>query len=140
MELECDKDQGKKPTVLCLRKDAYLNTNFRTAAWTGTHLQLTLMNIPASGEIGLERHDDLDQLLYIESGCARVYMGETKECVKCVSAVGSGSAVIIPAGTWHNLINVQNAPVKLFSVYAPPQHPFCTVHKSKLDSDLAEED
>lgn len=140
MELECNKDQGKKPTVLCLRKDTYLNTNFRTAVWTGTHLQITLMNIPVGGEIGLERHDDLDQMLYIESGCARVYMGNTKENVACLGTVGSGNAVVIPAQTWHNLINTQSTPVKLFSVYAPPQHPFCTVHKTKLDSDLAEHD
>ncbi len=140
MELECNKDQGKKPTVLCLRKDTYINTNFRTAVWTGTHLQITLMNIPVGGEIGLERHDDLDQMLYIENGCARVYMGETKESVKYLGTVGSGNAVVIPAQTWHNLINTQSTPVKLFSVYAPPQHPFCTVHKTKLDSDLAEHD
>ena len=144
MELECDKkcdkDRGKKPAVLCLRQETCENKNFRTAIWTGTHLQITLMRIPIGGEIGLERHDDLDQILYIESGVARVYMGNTKESVKCFGTVGSGNAVVIPAQTWHNVINAQNMPVKLFSVYAPPQHPFCTVHKTKLDSDLAEHD
>ena len=140
MELECDSDQGKKPTVLCLRKETYQNSNFRTAIWTGEHLQITLMNIPAGGEIGLERHDHLDQMLYIESGCASVYMGKTKESVAYLDTVRSGSAVVIPTGTWHNLINAQNTTVKLFSVYAPPQHPFCTVHKTKFDSDLAERD
>lgn len=144
MELECDKkcekDRGKKPTVLCLRRETNENKNFRTAIWTGTHLQITLMNIPIGGEIGLERHDNLDQILYIESGAAWVYMGNTKESVKRFGLVGSGNAVVIPAQTWHNVINAQHMPVKLFSVYAPPQHPFCTVHKTKLDSDLAEHD
>ena len=140
MELECDKDCGNKPTVLCLRRETYNNVNFRTAIWTGERLQITLMSIPVGGEIGLERHDNLEQLLYIESGCARVYMGKTKQSVQCLGTVGSGDAVVIPAEAWHNVINTQNTPVKLFSVYAPPQHPFCTVHKTKLDSDLAEHD
>ena len=136
MEFECNQDRGKQPSVFCLRKETCQNTNFRTAVWTGEHLQITLMCIPAGGEIGLERHEDLDQMLYIESGFAKIYMGRTKESVTCVSTVSSGNAVVIPACTWHNLVNAQNVPVKLFSVYAPPQHPFCTVHKTKLDSDL----
>ncbi|MBQ7368966.1 MAG: cupin domain-containing protein [Clostridia bacterium] len=138
MELECERDRGKQPTVLCLRKETCQNKDFRATVWTGEHLQLTVMSIPVGGEIGLERHDELDQLLYIESGFAKIYLGKTKESLSCLGTGASGNAVLIPACTWHNLVNAQNIPVKLFSVYAPPQHPFCTVHKTKQEADLAE--
>ncbi len=138
MELECEKDRGKIPTVVCLRKETCKNTDFRATVWTGEQLQITVMSIPVGDEIGLERHDGLDQLLYIESGFAKIYMGKTKESVACLGTVSSGNAVLIPACTWHNLVNAQTMPVKLFSVYAPPQHPFCTVHKTKQEADLDE--
>ena len=138
MEFECEKDRGKQPSVINLRKETCQNTTVRTSVWTGEHLQITVMSIPVGGEIGLERHEELDQLLYIESGFAKIYMGKTKETIRCLGMVSSGTAVLIPACTWHNLVNVQNIPVKMFSVYAPPQHPFCTVHKTKADTDHAE--
>ena len=138
-ETECKKDLGAKPSVINIHKETQCNKNFRTAIWTGEHLQLTVMSIPVGGEIGLEMHDNLDQFIRIESGCANVYMGNTKQNVKFIEKVNSDYAIIIPAGTWHNVINACSCPLKVYSVYAPPQHPFGTIHKTKLDADLADD-
>jgi mannose-6-phosphate isomerase-like protein (cupin superfamily) len=135
---ETPTDLGAKPQLLNIRHLVEKNTNFRTSIWTGENLQVTLMCIPVGGEIGLEYHDDVDQLLQIESGFARVFMGKTKQTVNCYGTADNQSLIIIPQKTWHNVINVGRTPLKLYSTYAPPQHPFGTVHKTKLDSDLEE--
>ena len=136
--MEESQDLGAKPCLINIRKETECNKNFRTVIWTGKHLQVTVMSIPVGGEIGLERHDDVDQFINVESGCANVYMGACKEEVKLVGKVNANCAVVIPAGTWHNILNACSCPLKVYSVYAPPQHPLGTIHKSKLDSDLAE--
>jgi len=114
------------------------NSFFRKALWTGTYLQLTLMCIPPGGEIGLEIHPNLDQFLRLEQGEGKVLMGRTCNCLDYQRKVSDDSAVIIPAGTWHNLVNTGNQPIKLYSIYAPPQHPAGTIHCTKADSDAAE--
>ena len=116
----------------------YAITILEKAIWTGEYLQVTVMSIPAGGEIGLEMHDDLEQFIKVERGCADVYMGDTKQTVKFMGKVNADYAILIPAGVWHNVINACSCPLKVYSVYAPPKHPFGTVHKTKLDSDLAE--
>ena len=68
-----------------------------------------------------------------------VYMGKTKQEIKFLGDAGSECAILIPAGTWHNVLNNQNVPLKLYSIYAPPHHPIGTIHKTKFDSDLAED-
>ena len=138
-EKEHNKDSGAKAGVIDIRKETLCNTNFRTAIWTGEHLQVTVMSIPVGGEIGLERHDHVDQLIKVESGCAYVYMGNTKQNVKLMGKANSNCAILIPAGTWHNVINACSCPLKVYSIYAPPQHPLGRVHETKLDSDLSEE-
>ena len=132
------KDLGNKPAVIDIHSETLCNNNFRASIWTGKHLQVTVMSIPVGGEIGLEFHNDLDQFIRIESGCAAVYMGKTKQNVKLVGRINSNYAIVIPAGTWHNVINSCSCPLKVYSVYAPPQHPLGTIHKTKLDSDLSE--
>lgn len=138
-ELKDTKDLGAKPSVINLRNEAISNDNFRTSIWTGEYLQVTVMSIPVGGEIGLEMHDNLEQFIKLESGCANVYMGNTKQEVKFVGKLNSNYAIVVPSGTWHNIINACSCPLKVYSVYAPPNHPFGTVHKSKLDSDLSED-
>ena len=133
------KDLGAKPSLINISKETACNENFRTAIWTGNYLQITVMSIPVGGEIGLEKHDDLDQIIKIESGCANVYMGDTKKNVKFMGKVNANYAIIIPAGTWHNVINACSCPLKVYSVYAPPNHPFGTIHETKLDADLSED-
>ena len=130
------QDLGKNPEIINIRQKTLCNENFRTAIWTGDHLQITVMSIPVGGEIGLEMHPDVEQVIKIESGCASVYMGKCKQDVKFVGKVNANYLVVIPAGTWHNIINTCSCPLKLFSVYAPKNHPFGTVHKTKLDADL----
>ena len=138
-EPENHQDLSPKPTLIKIHSEVLRNNHFRTAIWTGEYLQVTVMSIPVGGEIGIEMHDDLDQMIKIESGCASVFMGNCKQHIKSVGKVNANYAILIPAGTWHNVINASAQPLKLFSIYAPPQHPFGTVHETKFDSDLSEE-
>jgi len=124
------KDYGAEPTVLDIDAHALSNDNFRLALWTGTKLQVTLMSIPVGGEIGLEQHSETDQFLRIEDGQGKVMMGDTKESLTFIRKAGKDFAIIIPAGKWHNLINTGDKPLKLYSIYAPIEHPHGTVHKT----------
>lgn len=125
------KDYGPDPFVVNIDNAVKQNTNFRTVLWTGNHLQLTLMSIKVGEEIGLEMHSNLDQFIRIEEGCGLVKIGSNKDNLNYQKNVNSNYAIIIPAGTWHNLINIGNRPLKLYSIYAPPQHPFGTIHQTK---------
>lgn len=125
------KDYGPNPFVVDIEEAAKQNNNFRLAQWTGNHLQLTLMSINGGEDIGLEMHPDVDQFIHIEEGQGLVKMGDRKDRLDFQANVRDDFAFIIPAGKWHNLINTGNKPLKLYSIYAPPQHPFGTVHKTK---------
>ncbi len=129
------RDYGCEPFVFNINHATSRNRNFRTALWTGCDMQLTLMSIPVCGDIGVEMHPDVDQFIRVERGRARVYMGSCRNNMQEKACVDSGYAIIIPAGTWHNIVNVGNCPLKLYSLYAPPQHPFGTVHKTKSDAE-----
>ena len=131
-------DYGPNPLIVNIRCLAQQNPYFRSALWTGGNMQITLMCIPPRGEIGLEMHPDVDQLLRVEAGCGLVKMGDGPETLGYRQAVDAGYGIVIPAGTWHNLVNTGCDPLKLVSVYAPPQHPFGTVHKTKADADAWE--
>ena len=134
MNMPCrghETDYGPEPYAADISKAALHNGNYRTVLWTGNHLQLTLMSIPAGGDIGLEMHPDLDQLLYIEEGRGLVRMGREKDSLSFRQPAYKGYAVFVPSGTWHNLINTGGRPLKLFSVYAPPNHPRGAVHQTK---------
>ncbi len=131
-------DYGPEPFIVNIDQCAKSNPNYRTALWTGQHLQLTLMSIRVGGDIGLEMHSNLDQLIRVESGCGLVKMGSCKENLDIQGKVDENYAIVIPAGTWHNLINIGNGPLKVYSIYAPPQHPFGTVHETKEIAQEAE--
>ena len=124
-------DYGPNPFTIDINKAAMNNDTFRTALWTGNHLQLTLMSIQAGDEIGLEIHPDDDQILYIESGQGVVQMGNQRDCLYFQQPIFTNSAIFIPAGIWHNVINTGELPLKLFSIYAPPHHPWGTIHQTK---------
>ena len=128
------RDYGVAPLVVNIDEVSNANQNFRTALWTGMHLQVTLMSIPAGGDIGAEVHPDVDQFIRIESGCGLALTGCSSTNLNRRRKIDCHSAVIIPAGTWHNIVNTGNRPLKLYSVYAPPQHPFGTVHRTKTDA------
>lgn len=131
------RDYGCEPFVFNIRHATSMNENFRTTLWTGRHLQLTLMSIPVCGDIGVEMHSDVDQFIRIESGHAKVFMGSCPGALREVGCVDGNDAILIPAGTWHNIVNVGSRPIKLYSLYAPPQHPFGTIHETKADAERA---
>lgn len=128
-------DYGPQPFVTNIDKATRQNINYRTALWTGEHLQLTLMCIPVCGEIGLEVHPDTDQFLRIESGRGMVLMGSSKDKLNYQQPVWDGYAVFVPAGTWHNVINTGSCPLKIYTIYAPPHHPHGTVQETKAVAD-----
>ncbi|OCA90472.1 hypothetical protein A8F94_00855 [Bacillus sp. FJAT-27225] len=133
------KDYGPSPFVININEAARQNNTFRTALWTGTHLQVTLMSIKVGEDIGLEIHPNLDQFLRVEQGQGVVRMGRSQNNLNFVRNVEDDSAIFIPAGTWHNVTNTGRVPIKLYSIYAPPQHPFGTVHQTKADAMAAEQ-
>lgn len=122
-------DYGPNPYVANIERMTMQNENFRTAVWTGCHMQMTLMCIPPCSEIGLENHEDTDQFIRVEQGRAVVKIGRFEETM-C-----TGDAVFVPAGTWHNIINIGRGSLKVSSVYAPPKHPRGTVHHTKEDAE-----
>lgn len=128
-------DYGPKPFIIKIAEATKRNRTFRTTVWTGNHMQLTLMSIPVGGEIGLEVHTQLDQFIRIERGYGLVKMGDRKNNLYFQRKVCDDYAFFIPAGTWHNLINTGECPLKLYSIYAPPQHPKGTVHLTKAEAD-----
>jgi mannose-6-phosphate isomerase-like protein (cupin superfamily) len=138
MENTTLRDYGPEPFVINIDQATKQNTNYRTALWTGKHLQLTLMSINPGENIGLEMHPDTDQFLRVEQGQGLVQMGCSNDNLNFQRKVGDGYAILIPAGTWHNVTNTGNMPLKLYSIYAPPHHPKGTVHRTKADAMAAE--
>ena len=129
------RDYGPDPFVINIEDVTKANDTFRTALWTGNHLQLTIMSIPVGESIGLEIHPDTDQFLRIEQGEGLVQMGTTKNNLNFQRRVNNDFAFVVPAGTWHNLVNIGSVPIKLYSIYAPPKHPRGTVHLTKADAE-----
>ena len=128
-------DQGKKPYVIDIEKETLDNTNFRTTMWTGEHIQLTVMEIPVGGDIGLEVHEDTDQFLRIEQGKGRCEMGPSKDDLNFVKEVEDDFAIFGPAGAWHNVTNIGEEPLKLYTIYGPADHLPGTVHKTQADAE-----
>lgn len=131
------RDHGKEPFVVNIDEAAKRNNTFRTAIWTGDHLQVTLMSINVGEDIGLEVHPTVDQFLRIEDGQGIVQMGDTRNNLTFQANVYDDYAIMVPAGKWHNVTNTGNRPLKLYSIYAPPEHPFGTVHKTKAEAEEA---
>lgn len=132
------KDYGKQPFVVNIEEFTNSNDNYRTAVWTGEHLQMTLMSIPAGGEIGLEVHPDNDQFLRLESGKGLVQMGDSKDNLTFEKEAEADFGIFIPAGKWHNVKNNGDEDMKLYSIYSPVHHPFGTVHKTYEEAMEAE--
>lgn len=132
------KDYGAEPTVLNIEEYTLSNENFRTVLWTGGNLQVTVMSIPVGGDIGLEQHMNIDQFLRIESGTGEVVMGDSKDKLDFVCAASDDDAIFVPAGKWHNIVNKGDKPLKIYSIYAPIEHPHGTVHRTRQESEAAE--
>jgi mannose-6-phosphate isomerase-like protein (cupin superfamily) len=132
------KDYGPEPFVINIDEATKQNNTYRTALWTGDNLQVTLMSIAVGDDIGLEVHPKGDQFIRIEEGEGLVKMGDNKDKLDFQEEVYDDYAIMIPAGKWHNVINTGDKPLKLYAIYAPPEHPRGTVHKTKADAEAAE--
>jgi mannose-6-phosphate isomerase-like protein (cupin superfamily) len=118
--------------VLDIQSLALANDDFRRELTTAEHSQVVLMTIPPGGEIGEEVHDGIDQLL--------VFLGEAEAVLEGLSfPVRETQLVVVPAGTRHNFKNTGDEPLRLWTVYAPPEHEPGTVHRTKAEADDAEE-
>lgn len=131
------KDYGRQPWVVDIEDLTVKNEMFRTTKWTGNHLQMTVMSIKPRGQIGLEKHDKGDQFIRVEQGEARVVMGRSKDKMTFDKKVSDDWAIFIPAGFWHNIINEGNKPLKVYVIYAPPEHAAGTIHKTFEESEAA---
>ena len=134
MQRPMQTDHGPNPYIANVSQAAMENNNFRTAFWTGKYAQMTLMSIPVGSDIGLEIHRDTDQIIRIEHGMAQVRMGDHRDQLDYQLDVRRGDVVFVPAGTWHNVINMGRMPLKVSAIYAPPHHPRGTIHKTKQDA------
>jgi mannose-6-phosphate isomerase-like protein (cupin superfamily) len=115
------------------------NDTFRSVVVTGEHTQLTVMSIPVGEDIGVEVHPDNDQFIRIEQGTARLELGRAKDALDEKQDIAADWALVVPAGTWHNVVNTGQDELKLYSLYSPPHHPDGTVHRTKADAEAAEE-
>lgn len=135
MSREIDyKDHGKNPYVVNIEKATVENNTYRTTLWTGEKLQVTVMTIQPGDDIGLEQHVGIDQFIRIESGQGTCKMGPTEDNLDFTEEVYDDDAIFVPAGVWHNVINDSSKPLKLYTVYAGPDHLPGTVHETHQDA------
>lgn len=130
-------DIGPRPNAFDIETATRENENYRTVAWTGKYLQVTLMSIPVGESIGLEVHPDTDQFLRLDAGSGRAVMGPAKDQLDFEQEVSDGWSVQVPAGTWHDVINTGDEPLRLYAIYAPVHHAPAIVQET---SDEAEQD
>lgn len=133
--MEKPTDHGRKPFVIDIEHETLENENFRTTLWTGEHLQLTVMSIPAGGDIGLEVHDENDQFIRVEQGRGRCEMGPTEGNLNFVRDVADDEIILVPAGMWHNVTNIGDDDLKVYALYGPPDHEPGTVHQTQDDAE-----
>lgn len=129
------RDYGSQPFVVNIDQATRQNSAFRTALWTGEHFQVTLMSIGVGEDIGLEVHPTTDQFIRVEEGQGLVRMGNSRDQLDFEQMVFDDFAVMVPAGKWHNIVNTGNKPLKVYAIYAPPEHPFGTVHPTKASAE-----
>ena len=130
-------DYGPNALVTDIVKAAINNNNFRTAFWTGEYLQLTLMTLRVGEDIGLEAHPHTDQFLFVAEGAGVSQIGESKD--KLVQyPLFCENVVFVPAGKYHNIINTGNRPLRLISIYGPPNHARGTVHRTRAFAEAEE--
>ena len=114
--------------VTDIERDTLANDHYRRVVFTGRNLQLVLMTLQPGEEIGREIHDEHDQFLRVEAGTGELQVEAER------FALGDGVAAVIPAGLAHNVVNTsRSAPLRLYTLYAPPEHRPGTVHATKAD-------
>jgi mannose-6-phosphate isomerase-like protein (cupin superfamily) len=133
-------DIGPKPQSFNLEEETVKNPNYRTVAWSGKYLQLTLMSIPERGDIGLEAHPGTDQFLRLDAGRGRVQMGPARDKLEFDQEVSDGWCIFVPAGTWHNVTNIGDEPMQLYAIYAPVHHKAGKVQVTAVDAETDTDD
>jgi len=133
-------DIGPKPQSFNLEQETRDNKHYRTVAWSGRFLQVTLMSIPEGGDIGLEIHPETDQFLRLDAGRGRVQMGASKDKLTFDKEVSDGWCILVPAGTWHNVTNVGKEPMQVYAIYAPAHHKPGKIHKTSSDAETDTDD
>ena len=128
------KDIGPEPQSFNLEQQTVENSNYRTVAWSGRYLQLTLMSIPEGDDIGLEVHPETDQFLRLDAGRGRAQLGPTRDNLEFDQEVSDGWCILVPAGTWHNVTNIGDEPMQLYAIYAPAHHKPGKVHVTAADA------
>ena len=128
-------DRGKQPGVDNIEGMTLENDNFRTTIWTGEKLQVTVMSIEPGDDIGLEVHEGIEQFLRIGQGTGLCQMGETKDNLDFEAEVQDDDAIFVPADVWHNVTNTGDVPLKLYTIYAGPDHLAGTVHETHEDAE-----
>ena len=131
---------GPEPQAFDLEEATVANRTYRTVAWSGRYLQVTLMSIPSGGDIGLEAHPDTDQFLRIDAGRGRVQMGPSKDELSFDQEVGDGWCILVPAGSWHNVTNIGEEPLQLYAIYAPAHHKPGKVHQTQEEAETDTDD
>lgn len=132
-------DNGPQPNAFDIETATKDNTNYRTTAWTGKYLQVTLMSIEPGASIGLEVHPETDQLLRIDAGQGRCVMGPEKDQLDFQQEVSDGWSIQVPAGMWHDVINTGDEPLQLYAVYAPSHHAQGIVQETSEQAEADEE-
>ena len=131
-------DNGPRPNAFDIETATRDNENYRTVAWTGTYLQVTLMSIPVGESIGLEVHPDTDQFLRLDAGRGKCVMGPAKDQLDFEQEVSDGWSIQVPAGSWHDVVNTGDEPLRLYAVYAPVHHAPGIVQRSSADAERDE--
>lgn len=109
------------------------NSDFRRVLYTGKQMQLVLMSLRPGEDIGDEVHGDRDQFFRVEKGKGEVWIDGAR------TKIESDSAIVVPAGARHNIKNTGDEPLRLYTLYAPPEHADGTVQGTKADAEAAEE-
>jgi mannose-6-phosphate isomerase-like protein (cupin superfamily) len=128
------EDIGPEPQSFNLEQETVENPNYRTVAWSGRYLQLTLMSIPEGADIGLEMHPETDQFLRLDAGRGRAQMGRSRDNLEFDEEVSDGWCILVPAGAWHNVTNIGNEPMQLYAIYAPAHHKPGKVHMTAAEA------
>lgn len=121
--------------VINIEEKTLQNEYFREVLFTGPHSQLVVMSLNPNEDIGMEVHDNVDQFIRIESGEGKAVLNGEEHIIS------DGSAIVIPAGTEHNIINTSaDKKLKLYTIYSPPNHRDQTIHQTKEEALADEED
>jgi mannose-6-phosphate isomerase-like protein (cupin superfamily) len=132
------RDVGPRPNSFDIEAATLHNENYRTVVWTGKYLQVTLMTIPVGESIGLEAHPGTDQFLRLDAGRGKAVMGPAKDQLDFEQEVTDGWSIQVPAGTWHDVINTGDEPLRLYTVYAPSHHSAGIAQATKTDAERDE--